>query len=131
MFQQVVIAGYVGRDPEMRYTQRGQAVCDFSLAVTQTWTVGEGDSKEKREETTWFRVTCWGKLAETVNQWVTKGKGLLVIGTVKASAWLDKEGEAQATLEVTAKEVKFLGGGKGQHENPTAPEEMKGEDIPF
>jgi single-strand DNA-binding protein len=129
MYQYTVIAGNVGRDPEMRYTQGGQAVCDFSVAVSQRWK--DKSTDEQREKTTWFRVTAWGRLAETVNQYVHKGRQVLVTGEVDASAWLGNDGEPRATLELTAREVKFLGrlddngGGSSQHTEPG------GGDIPF
>jgi single-strand DNA-binding protein len=107
MYQYTVIAGNVGRDPEMRYTQSGQAVCDFSVAVNRRWT--DRQSNEQREKTTWFRVTAWGRLAETVNQYVTKGRQVLVTGEVDASAWTGNDGEPRATLELTARDIKFLG----------------------
>ena len=106
MYQYTVIVGNVGRDPEMRYTQGGQAVCDFSVAVNRRWTDKGGEQQEK---VTWFRVTCWGKLAETVNEYVQKGRQVLVVGEVDASAWIGKDDEPRATLELTAREVKFLG----------------------
>ncbi|GAB4572763.1 MAG: hypothetical protein Kow0077_13140 [Anaerolineae bacterium] len=106
MYQYTVIVGNVGRDPELRYTPDGTAVCDFSVAVNRRWTAQDGSQQEK---TTWFRVTCWRKLAETVNQYLSKGRQVLVVGEVDASAWLDGEGNPRATLELTAREVKFLG----------------------
>ncbi len=136
MYQYTVIVGNVGRDPELRYTPGGQAVCDFSVAVSRRWT--DRTSNEQREKTTWFRVTCWNKLAETVNQYVSKGRQVLVTGEVDASAWIDSEGNARATLELTARDVKFLGrreeGGtaytpsEGEY-NTSAPEDLQ--DIPF
>jgi single-strand DNA-binding protein len=135
MYQYTVIAGNVGRDPEMRYTQSGQAVCDFSVAVNRRWT--DRNSNEQREKTTWFRVTCWGRLAETVNQYVQKGRQILVTGEVDASAWTDGDGNPRATLELTARDVKFLGrrdddlgyGGSSGYDGPPASEDLQ--DIPF
>ncbi len=105
MYQQVTIVGNVGRDPELRYLQNGTAVCDFSVAVNRRFT----SNGEQRDETTWFKVTCWRQLAETVNQYLSKGRQVLVIGEVKASAYLDKSGQPTASLELTANTVKFLG----------------------
>ena len=101
MYQYTVIVGNVGRDPEMRYTPGGTAVCDFSVAVNRRWT--DKQTNEMREKTTWFRVTCWNRLAETVNQYVYKGMRVLVAGEVDASAWVDNEGNPRATLELTAR----------------------------
>lgn len=134
MYQYTVIVGNVGRDPELRYTTSGSAVCDFSVAVNRRWTGQDGQMNEK---TTWFRVTCWRKLAETVNQYVTKGRQVLVTGEVDASAWVGDDGEARATLEITARDVKFLGSrnddfsaGMGREGGSHAPSSDL-QDIPF
>ena len=105
MYQQTTIVGNVGQAPELRYSQGGVAACNFSVAVNEKWT--DKTTDEKREKTTWFRVTCWRGLAETVNQYVTKGMLVMVIGTITASAWM-KDDTPQATLELTAQTVKFL-----------------------
>lgn len=108
MYQQIILIGNLGNDPEMRYTPAGTAVCAFRLAVNKRWTTPEG---EKREKTVWFRVTTWKKQAEFVNQYLTKGRLVMVIGEVEeASAFVNKAGEPAASLEVTAHEVKALGG---------------------
>jgi len=106
MYQYTVIVGNVGRDPEMRYTQGGTAVCDFSVAVSRRWT--DKQTNEQREKTTWFRVSAWNRLGETCNQYVKKGMRILVTGEVDASAWIGQEGDARATLELRANDVKFL-----------------------
>lgn len=106
MYQQITIVGNVGRDPELRYTQNGVAVCDFSVAVNERWT--DRNTDEQREKTTWFRVTCWRGLAETVNQYVYKGMLMMVVGTIATSEWLNQDGEPQSTIELTAQVVKFL-----------------------
>ncbi len=107
MFQRVIIVGNVGKDAEMRYTPSGVPVTSFSIAVNRRWTSANGEQQEK---TTWFRVTCWRKLAETAAQYVKKGKLLLVEGEVEAQAYIDREGAARGTLELTATTFKFLGG---------------------
>lgn len=114
MYQQITIIGNVGRDPEMRYTQGGVAVCDFSVAVNKRYTTAGGD---QRDETTWFRVTCWRQLAETMGKYLTKGKQVMVVGEVTASAYTDKSGQPAATLEITANTVKFLGQRQEADEN--------------
>ena len=127
MFQQCIIIGNLGRDPEMRYTPGGQAVTDFSVAVNRKWTTQEGTPGE---ETTWFKVSCWGRLAETTNQYLSKGRLVMVRGRVKASAWTTQEGETRATLELTARDVKFLGGrGDQAGESQSLPADE--EEIPF
>ena len=108
MYQQIILIGNLGNDPELRHTASGTPVCSFRMAVNKTWTTPEG---EKKEKTVWFRVTTWQKQAEIVNQYLTKGRQVMVIGEVEeASTYENKAGEMAASLEVTAREVKFLGG---------------------
>lgn len=108
-YQYTVIVGNVGRDPELRYTQSGVAVCDFSVAVNRRWT--DRNTNEPREKTTWFRVSAWRGLAETCNEYVHKGMLVMVTGEIDASAYLSKENkEPKASLELTAREVQFLSG---------------------
>jgi single-strand DNA-binding protein len=118
MYQTTVVVGHLGRDPEMRYTPDGTPVTSFSIATTRRWTGADGQQQEK---TTWFRVTAWRKLAETCNQFLTKGQLVLVEGDVDASAWSDKtSGEARATLELRARVVRFLGRKGEKTEGPEA-----------
>jgi len=129
MYQSTVVVGHLGRDPEMRYTPDGTPVTSFSIATTRKWTSPDGEAQEK---TTWFRVTTWRKLAETCNQFLTKGRLVLVEGDIDASAWSDKtSGEPRATLELRARIVRFLGG-RGERIE-TAEEGAPGaeEEIPF
>ena len=131
MYQHTVIVGNLGRDPEMRYTPSGIPVTNFSVAVSRKW---KGQDGEMHEKTTWFRVTAWRKLAELCNQYLSKGRQVLVEGEVEASAWMGQDGEPLATLELTAQTVRFLGsrgddigGGSALKEGPAMPEE----DLPF
>jgi len=133
MYQHVVIVGNLGRDPEMRYTPSGVPVTTFSVAVSKRWKSQDGEMHEK---TTWFRVTAWRKLAELCNQYLSKGRQVLVEGEVEASAWKGQDGEPRATLELTANNVRFLGtradsaynaGGETLKDGPGMPEE----DLPF
>jgi len=129
MYQSTVVVGHLGRDPEMRYTPDGTPVTTFNIATTRRWTNAEGQAQEK---TTWFRVTAWRKLAETCNQYLTKGRLVLVEGEIDASAWTAKTtGEPRATLELRARTVRFLG---GRAERVEAAEEAAPgaeEEIPF
>lgn len=106
-YQYTIIIGNVGQDPELRYTRDGIAVCNFSVAVNRRWT--DRASNQPREKTTWFRVSVWRELAETCNQFVRKGMQIMVTGEVDASAYVGQDGEARATLELTAQNVQFLG----------------------
>lgn len=140
MYQQLTLIGHLGNDPEMRYTANGVAVTSFRLATSRSWTDAGG---EKKEKTTWFRITCWNKLAEIVSQHLSKGRQVLVVGEVeKAEAYVNKAGEMAATIEVTATTVRFLGkAGDGdgsvatatpqQHNAPSSVIEELDSDIPF
>ena len=100
-----MIIGNVGSDPEMRYTPNGSAVTSFSVATNRRYTTSAG---EQKEETEWFRVSAWNKLAETCNQYVVKGMKVYVEGRVSSSAWTDQEGQARSSLEINCTEVQFL-----------------------
>ena len=131
MYQHVVIVGNLGRDPEMRYTPSGVPVTTFSVAVSRKW---KGQDGEMHEKTTWFRVTAWRKLAELCNQYLSKGRQVLVEGEVEASAWTGQDGEPRATLELTAQNIRFLGSrGGSDFEKPGAVEgaPIVEEDLPF
>jgi single-strand DNA-binding protein len=129
MYQQLIILGNVGSSVEQRFTPSGVAVTTFSLAVNRRWNNADGQAQEK---TTWYRVTCWRKLAETVAQYVVKGQQVLVIGEeVEARAFTDKAGENRASLEVTAREVRFLSKREAGETAERVEPEDGGSDIPF
>jgi len=136
MYSKTVIVGHLGRDPEMRFTSGGQSVTSFSVATNRRWTDQSGQTQEK---VTWFRVTAWGKLGELCNQYLSKGRIVLVEGDVEASAWKSQEGEARATLELTARNVRFIGGrdmvvGGGdrmQEDSNSGSANIDEEEIPF
>ena len=129
-YEQTIIIGNVGREPEMRYTANGTAVTNFSVAVNRRWKDKDGKPVEK---TKWFRITAWGKLAETCNQYLSKGRQVLVVGEIDASAYTNQAGEPVASLELTAREVKFLSGkSNGGSAAPTDPAGPSSEeDLPF
>jgi len=111
-FQTTVIAGNVGRDPEMRYTPSGQAVTSFSVAVNESYTNNNG---EKVKKTIWFRVSAWGKQAEICNQYVKKGQMILVEGRLTGDqatggprVWTGQDGQPRASFEISASIVRFL-----------------------
>ena len=107
MYQQITLIGNLGNDPEMRYTPSGVHVASFNLAVKKSWSDSEGN---KQDKTVWFRVSAWRKTAEIASQYLTKGKQVLIVGEIEeARAYTDKEGNARASLEVTAQTIKFLG----------------------
>jgi single-strand DNA-binding protein len=113
MYQKLIIVGNLGNDPEMRYTPSGQAVTNLSIATNRRWTDNGG---QQQEETIWFRVSVWGKQAETCNQYLTKGQKVLVEGRLTPDketggprVWTDQNGKPKASYEMTAFEVRFLG----------------------
>ena len=134
---QITLVGNVGRDPELRFTPSGAAVCNFTLATNRTWT--DRNSNERRQETTWWKITVWGAQAETVNQYVSKGRQVLVTGSrIKADAYTGQDGQPRASIELTADNVTFLSGGggsggdsysQGDYDDNYAPSEV--DDIPF
>ncbi len=114
MYQTTTIVGYLGGDPEMRYTPSGTPVTSFSVAVNRKW---NGKDGEQQEKTTWFRVTAWRKLAENCTQYLHKGSLVLVEGDIDVSAWTGQDGQPRASLELTARSVRFLSPkGNGQEE---------------
>jgi single-strand DNA-binding protein len=115
-YDQTIIVGNVGKEPEMRYTPSGTAVTSFSVAVNST----RGEAKI----TKWFRVSAWGKQAEVCHQYVTKGMSVLVAGELVADPatgapriWNNQAGDPQVSFEINASTVRFLSGGKGKQEN--------------
>lgn len=100
----VMIIGHLGRDPEMRYTPSGKPVTGFSVAVSRTFT----QDGERKEETEWFRVSAWNKLAETCSQYLRKGSKVYVEGRLSTCTWEDKAGQKRTDLEVTASELVIL-----------------------
>ncbi|CAG1011004.1 Single-stranded DNA-binding protein [Anaerolineales bacterium] len=142
-YQKIIIAGNLGRDPEMRYIPSGQAVTSFSVAVNESYTNANG---EKVKKTIWFRVTAWGKQAEICNQYLKKGQMVLVEGRMSADpntggpkVWTKQDGTVGSSFEITAATVRFLStrgeagesgpvaGGGGMEMAELPPED----DIPF
>lgn len=106
----VILIGNLGRDPELRYLQSGQAVANFSLATTEVFFNRE---KERKERTEWHRIEVWGKAAENCAQYLSKGRTVYVEGRLQTREWEDKEGQKRRTTEIVANTVQFLGGPRG------------------
>jgi single-strand DNA-binding protein len=124
MYQQITIIGNLGHDPSMKYLADGTPVTDFSVATNRRWNNADGT---KGEEVVWFRVTAWRRLAETCNQYLSKGRQVMVVGRVKpARAWAGNDGEPRAQNEITAGNVIFLGSREDVGDVPDEP----GEDVP-
>ena len=101
----ILVIGNVGSDPEMRYTPSGTAVTTFSLATNRVYTTSDG---ERREETEWFRVSAWGRQAETCNNYVTKGMKVYAEGRLSTRTWTGNDGQNRVSLEINADRVLFL-----------------------
>lgn len=129
MYQRTVIVGNLGRDPEMRYLASGTPVCTFSVATSRRWTDADGTSQER---TVWFRVTAWRKLAETCNQYLAKGRSVLVEGELtEPRPYEAKDGTWRASLDLNALNVRFLGSKAQQGETAAETGDLDDEDIPF
>ncbi len=104
----VILVGNLGRDAELRYTPGGAAVANFSIATTETWT--DKNSGERRDQTEWHRVVLWGKPAETLNDYLKKGRQIYVEGRLQTRQWDDRDGNKRSTTEVRSDRIVLLGG---------------------
>ncbi|MCS6805530.1 MAG: single-stranded DNA-binding protein [Acidobacteriota bacterium] len=104
-FNKIFLIGNLGRDPELRYTPQGTAVCNFSVAVNERWQDSGGNQQER---TTWFRVTVWGKRAEIANQYLKKGSQVFVEGRLSVREYNDKSGAVRTSLDVNASDFQLL-----------------------
>ncbi len=141
MYQKIIIVGNLGRDPEMRYTPDGTPVTTLNVATNRKWTSPDG---KPGEETTWFRVTAWRRLAETAAQYLSKGRPVLIEGRLKPDpqtggprVWTRQDGTVGASYEITANTIRFLGQ-RGEADAPSegaAPAESDApppeSDMPF
>jgi single-strand DNA-binding protein len=132
MYQQLTIVGNLGGDPTMKFLPNGTPVTNFSVATNRRWTGSDG---QQQEETTWFRVSAFGRLAETCNEYLSTGRQVLVVGRLRPDddggprVWEGNDGQPRASFEVTAQTVQFLGGQSG----PQRPQKQAEEDesVPF
>lgn len=135
-FHTIIIVGNLGRDPEMRYTPNGNAVTSLNVASNRQYTDSNG---QKIKETTWFRVSVWGKQAENVNTYLQKGSMVLIEGELRPDretgnprTFTRNDGTTGASYEVSARTVRFLSSrGTGSQENLGDNVEMSNDDIPF
>lgn len=149
MLHKVTVIGNLGNDPELRYTQNGTPVCNFSVAANRRWTNSDGS---QGEETVWFRVSAWDKLGEVCNQYLEKGRQVYVEGRIQPDRtgdnpggpriWTDQNGQPRASFELRALTVKFLGdrdsaddaGGtptQQNHGGGSSDDDFGPEEIPF
>jgi single-strand DNA-binding protein len=108
-FNKIIVVGNLGRDPEMRYTPQGTPVCNFTVASNER---RKDKAGEQQDVTTWFRVTVWGKQAEAVSKYLTKGRSVYVEGRLHVEEWSDRDGKQRYTLEVNATDVQFIDGAR-------------------
>ena len=106
----IIVIGNLGRDPEMRYLPSGQSVTSFSVASNRRYTTGAG---EQREETEWFDVSVWGKLGETCNQYLTKGRQVYLEGRLRSRSYEGRDGQTRFVNEINVTDVQFLGRAPG------------------
>lgn len=106
----VILVGNLGRDAELRYTPGGAAVATLNMATTEVWNDKSG---QKQEKTEWHRVVVWGKSAETLSEYLTKGKQIYVEGRLQTRQWDDKDGNKRYTTEIRGDRIVLLSGGGG------------------
>jgi single-strand DNA-binding protein len=139
----VILVGNLGRDAELRYTPAGAAVATLNMATTEVWNDKNGQRQEKTE---WHRVVLWGKPAESLTEYLTKGKQIYVEGRLQTRQWDDKDGNKRYTTEIRGDRVVLLGGGGGRgaavdrsgdaggqtaSPGPESPDPLTDDDIPF
>jgi single-strand DNA-binding protein len=140
----VILVGNLGRDAELRYTPGGAAVATLNMATTEVWNDKGGQRQEKTE---WHRVVVWGKQAESLSEYLTKGKQIYIEGRLQTRQWDDKDGNKRYTTEIRADRVTLLGGGGGRSASAAprggddagghapgpeaSPEPLTDDDIPF
>ncbi|MDH5679536.1 MAG: single-stranded DNA-binding protein [Nitrospinota bacterium] len=131
----VLLIGNLTRDPELRYTPSGMALCKFGLAVSRKYKSGD----ELKEDVAFIDITVWGKQGETASEYLSKGRQVCIEGRLTYSKWETDDGQKRSKLEVTAENVMFLGGGRGQggQGGPGGPQDTSDgdrnfeDDVPF
>lgn len=103
----VILVGNLGKDPETRYSAGGDAICNFSIATTESWK--DKSTGEKKEATEWHRISFFGKLAEICGQYLKKGSQVYIEGSLRTRKWTDKDGQERYTTEIRGDEMKMLG----------------------
>lgn len=132
----VMLIGHLGKDPEVRYTQSGAAVCSFSLATSESF---KDKSGEKQERTEWHNVTMWNKLAEIAGEYLKKGSLVYIEGKLQTDKYQDKDGNDRYTTKVIGDRMQMLGGKGGSSSSSSAPADAapagsgmpEDDDIPF
>jgi single-strand DNA-binding protein len=120
-FNKIIIVGYLGRDPELRYTPQGTALCKLSVATTER---RKNASGEPEEHTTWFRITVWGRQAELANEYLARGRQVYIEGRLRLEEYTDREGNPRISPEVNATDIQFLGS-RGDSAQPVSPDSVE------
>ena len=144
-FNKIILVGNLGRDPELRYTPQGTPVCSFSLATNERRK--DRNTGDNNDITTWFRVTLWGRQAETASQYLQRGRPVYIEGRLRVEEYTDRDGNKRHSLEVNATDMQFIGGGARGEEGgaPSArgaaapshagpeppPTDVTDDDVPF
>jgi single-strand DNA-binding protein len=134
-----VLEGHLTRDPELRYTPSGAAICEFTIANSETWK--DASTGEKKEKPTFVNCICWGKQGENISEYFSKGKPIQVIGRLELQQWETKEGEKRSMLKIKVRDFFFVyskdgGASSGGADNPSfpggaGPTAADEEEIPF
>ena len=114
-FNKIILVGNLGRDPELRYTAQGTPVCSFSMATNER---RKDQNGEMQDQTTWFRITLWNRLAETASQYLQKGKQVYIEGRLRVEEYVDRDGKPRHSLEVFATDMQFIGSRGGDDAAP-------------
>ena len=137
MLNKATLIGNLGGDPEVRYTQSGTAVANFTIATSERWKDKDG---QQQEQTEWHRIVAFARLGEICGEYLSKGSKVYIEGRIQTRSWEDKDGNKRYTTEIVAREMKMLdskpgaggGGGEGAYtEPPLAEPRMGGDDVPF
>jgi len=141
MINKVILIGNLGKDPEIRYTQSGAAVVNFSIATTERW---KGQDGQQQEQTEWHNIVAWKRLAEICSEFLSKGSKVYIEGKLQTRKWQDKDGNDRYTTEIVARDMQMLtprgagsGGGNygdnsgGYNDFPQEPPPNTGDDVPF
>lgn len=114
----VTLLGHLGKDPELKYTPSGQAVTKFSMATSERWKDKNGEWQDRTE---WHNIVLWAKMAETANQYLTKGSQVFIEGRLQTRSWDDKDGKKHYMTEIVAQDMVLLGGRGGGERGGSEP----------
>lgn len=131
MLNKVILIGRLGRDPETRFMANGEAVCNFSVATSESWKDSNGQKQERSE---WHNVTMYRKLAEIAGKYLTKGSQVYLEGKIQSRKYTDKNGVERTAYDIIANEMKMLGGSAqtpAQKQQPAQSQDDISDDVPF